>query len=215
MDIRRLIRAVLREQAEGISFHIDHTASYHGQSNFTMYLIKDNKKVAYLDYTVFQGETEISMVEVYRQEDKRKGYGRALVQHLADQVGGYENIKWSMMTDDGSALRQAMDNEKGFDRKEYENEHYKKDDMMSLIAGRSEDAAKFFGDLTVMGYESTWKKWEEYFKIHGLNNEIDGIDLNDLSRLSEWTRGSVENNNPVNVEPDWFVVNFVEELSHT
>ena len=208
MSIRSIIKDILLEETSGISFETQHTASHHGQSDFTLYLLVNGKKVAYLDYTIFQGETQIAMVEVPKQEDKRKGYGRMLVDRLAHDRGGYDNIQWGSMTPDGSALQQAMDRERGFDRQEHENLHYRMDDMMKLISKKSRNAAGFFQDLCAIGYGDAWKKWAPHIK----DSHIDGIDQSDLAALAEWTRGSIENNHPTDWEPKDQVQQFVMGL---
>jgi len=199
------------EAAMTHEFFIDHRDSHHGQSDYTMYLIVGGKRVAYVDYSMYQGEAQIQMIEVYSESDKRKGYGRALVNRLSDQVGGYEKIDWGMMTGSGHALQVAMDKEKGFDRLEHMNKHFKKDEMIALIKGRSIEAAKFFEDLTNIG-SATWKKWKGFLRERGFPTEIDGIDLNDLHNLADWTRDSVENNNPIDIEPPYYMEEIVREL---
>jgi len=210
VDLRDLIRSIIRESTDsGLRFHTDHTASYHGQSNYTLYLMRGDKKVGYLDYSIFQGEVQIDMIRVF---ENRKGYGRMLVDELSREYGGYQNIKWSGMTPDGAALQKAMDREKGFDRQEHENKHYKKASMVALIKARSIDAARFFEDITALGSQATWKKWEPYLAERGYPTTIDGIDLNDLDDLSAWTRDSVENHHPSDLEPDDWTMRFVEQL---
>lgn len=208
MDIRRMIRNILLEEASGIAFETQHTASYHGQSNFTLRLLANGREVAHLDYTIFQGETQIAMVEVPRPEDKRKGYGRMLVDRLAQERGGYDKIQWGSMTPDGAALQQAMDREKNFDREEHENLHYRQEDMIALISKKGKNAAGFFRDTCAIGYEAAWQKWAAHIK----DSHIDGIDQSDLSDLAEWTRGSVENHHPKDWEPQDWVQRFVAEL---
>lgn len=208
MDLRRLIREAIQEVAQGITFETDHTASYHGQSNFTLYLLVNGREVAHLDYTIFQGETQIAMVEVPSPQDKRKGYGRMLVGRLAQERGGYQNVKWGSMTPDGAALQKAMDRERNFDREDHENQHYRQDEMVDLIRKKSENAAGFFADTCAIGYEAAWQKWAANIK----DSHIDGIDQSDLSDLAEWTRGSVENHHPKDWEPQDWVQRFVAEL---
>jgi len=213
VNLRTIIRSIVLESVGDISFETENTAAYAGQSSFTTYLIKGGRRVAHLDYVLFQGEVYIHMIKVFRKEDLRNGYGRALVNHLANEHGGYENIHWGSMTPDGAALRTSMDAERNFDRAEHENKHYKKESMVALIKARSIDAAKFFLDITELGAGATWEKWGPYLKERGLHSEIDGVDLNSLDDLAAWTRDSVENNNPTNYEPNDWVVKFVEELS--
>ncbi len=212
VNLRAIIRSIVLESTEDIGFETENIAVYAGQSNFTMYLTRAGRKLAYMDFVIFQGEPSISMIEVYRDEDKRKGYGRMLVDKLAEKYG-YENIDWGMTTPDGTALQRSMDAARGFDRAEHNNKHYKKEEMVALIKARSIDAAKFFLDMTELGDKATWDKWGEYLKARKYPSEIDGIDLNDLDALSEWTRDSVNNKNPTEYEPDDWVMQFVEQLS--
>ena len=204
----------MRENAESeLSFHTDRTASYSRQSNFTLYLLRDGQKVAYLDYVIFEGTPSISMIEVYREEDKRKGYGRMLVDQLAQEQGGYEQIEWGMMTPGGLALRNSMDKERGFDRAEHENKHYKYDEVLALIRAKSLTAAEFFVDAYALGDSGAFKKWDQRLAQLGYPLDIDGINLNDVGHIAEWTRGAADNKVDPRVEPPDYVQRLVAELS--
>lgn len=194
----------------GLRFHTDHKGAHHGQNDMRLSLLRDGKEVGYLDYSIFQGEVRIDYIKVV---ERKQGYGRMLVDQLANEYGGYENINWSSMTPDGAALRASLDREKRFDRQEHENKHYKKAEIIALLKARSIDAARFFEDITNLGSQATWKKWESYLGERGYPTTIDGIDLNDLDDLSAWTRDSVENHNLPRWEPKEYITDFVKMLS--
>ena len=120
---------------------VDIHDSHHGQDDGTVRT--DGGK---LDFSIYQGRAHIRMVESSR---KRAGVGRALVNRLAEEVGGYDKIDWGMMTPDGVALRDALDREHGFDRteipidaKKVVNEHEGK--LLSHEDGRHENTQRVY-----------------------------------------------------------------------
>ena len=80
---------------------IRHTVfdSHHGQTDERLYVMDEGKLLAYLDYSVYQGEPSIKMI---KSMDQRKGYARALVLALQAEYPETE-IDWGMLTDDGAA----------------------------------------------------------------------------------------------------------------
>lgn len=115
----RLVK--MEERAKkGLAPNVRVRASYyghhHGQSDGTLFALDESgQTVGTLDFVVFRGRALIRMVESSR---RRAGIGRALVNHLAKEVGGYDKIDWGYMTSEGVALRDALDREHGYDRTE-------------------------------------------------------------------------------------------------
>ncbi len=85
---------------------IRHTVfdSHHGQTDERLYVMDEGKLLAYLDYSVYQGEPSIKMI---KSMDPRKGYARALVLALQAEYPETE-IDWGMLTDDGAALKHSL-----------------------------------------------------------------------------------------------------------
>jgi hypothetical protein len=82
------------------------TGSHDGQTDGTLTAMRDGESVGRVDYTVFDGSPQISMVDV-PEGMRRQGVGRELVQEMQRRFPGQE-IDWGMMTDDGAALRHSL-----------------------------------------------------------------------------------------------------------
>ncbi len=77
---------------------------HHGQSDERLYIEAGGEVVASLDYSVYQGEPAIKMIEV---TDRRQGYARALLLRLQSLYPD-EEIDWGSLTDDGAKLKAGL-----------------------------------------------------------------------------------------------------------
>lgn len=92
----------------GARFVEELTDSYSGQSNFTLTLrAEDGSTLGSLDYTVYAGQPQISMLSV-PPEHRRKGYGVALAMQL-QQTYPETEIDWGTLTGEGAALYNSLD----------------------------------------------------------------------------------------------------------
>lgn len=92
----------------GARFVEELTDSYSGQSNFTLTLrAEDGSTLGRLDYTVYAGQPQISMLSV-PPEHRRKGYGVALAMQL-QQTYPETEIDWGTLTGEGAALYNSLD----------------------------------------------------------------------------------------------------------
>jgi Inorganic Pyrophosphatase/ADP-Ribosyltransferase in polyvalent proteins len=94
------------EDKRVLSFKRAHNGEAYGQSDHTIHAIHGDKKVGKIDYSVYEGKPQISMVEV-KKEHQRKGYGAELVRQLQLDFPDIE-IDWGMLTDDGAKLKESM-----------------------------------------------------------------------------------------------------------
>lgn len=77
---------------------------HHGQSDERLYISVAGEVVAALDYSVYEGQPAIKMIEV---TDRRRGYARALLMRLQSLYPD-EEIDWGSLTDDGAKLKAGM-----------------------------------------------------------------------------------------------------------
>ena len=77
---------------------------HHGQSDERLYISVAGEVVAALDYSVYEGQPAIKMIEV---RDRRRGYARALLMRLQSLYPD-EEIDWGSLTDDGAKLKAGM-----------------------------------------------------------------------------------------------------------
>jgi hypothetical protein len=104
--LAEVVKGQGRVYSQTPTFRVESTGSVDGQTDFTLTAEVDGRAVGTLDYSVFNGVPAVQMLSV-PEGDRRKGYGRALVQQLQSQFPDSE-IDTGMMTDDGAALRAAL-----------------------------------------------------------------------------------------------------------
>jgi hypothetical protein len=71
------------------------------------------------------------------------------------------------------------------------------------------EVSEFLRDMFVIGYEKTWDKWRDRLNTDGLINKYD---WNDISEISQWVRGSVDNDNDLEDEPPHYVTDLLKSL---
>lgn len=94
------------DQKGGVAFTDETTAAYSGQTNHTLTATLPDGKTGTLEYTVYDGKPQISMIDV-PTASRRRGIGRALVQELQRKFPNTE-IDWGGLTPDGAALRASL-----------------------------------------------------------------------------------------------------------
>jgi hypothetical protein len=97
---------LVNESVQLKSEMIDH---HSGQSDFKITATEGGNGAGTLDYTVYNNEVSISMIEV-PESSRRKGIARQMLQFLQKEYPNSE-IKWGYTTDDGSKLKQSVTTE--------------------------------------------------------------------------------------------------------
>ena len=83
------------------------TAAYKDQLNLETCLKVKGEVLAVLEYTIFRGDVQVSMITV-RKDARRKGYATLLVKNLQSHYPECE-INWGMVaTDSGQALLNSL-----------------------------------------------------------------------------------------------------------
>lgn len=77
---------------------------HHDQSDERLYIEDGDRLIAYVDYSVYQGQPSIQMI---KSSVSRKGYARNLILKLQSMFPETE-IDWGMLTDEGAALHKSM-----------------------------------------------------------------------------------------------------------
>ena len=102
----------LVEDGETLKIREELRGYHHGQKDLRL-LASDaaGNTVGGIDFSEYDGVPHIDMVMV-RDANKRRGAGSQLIDYLA-KTYEYKNIKWGMLTDEGAALKRAMDKKYG------------------------------------------------------------------------------------------------------
>ncbi|MFW5847567.1 MAG: hypothetical protein ACOCVF_01425 [bacterium] len=199
-EIIKQINETTYEQFQGYTFADDTHGAYGGQVDMHVDMYKNNQKLAYADYTIFEDKVYINYVESLV---KGKGYGTILMEYLADKYG-YENLERQSLTSSGAKMRQRLDKKFDFDYKKHKENQNKHIDPDSIAKINNHVIREFLFDLSKMGYEKAWEKWlqnPEFVKTIKNPNEFD---LNDVAEIAEWIKGSVLNDNhPDDAPPEW------------
>ncbi len=145
--------------------------SHSGQIDMHLSLHVDGSKVGYIDYTIFHGVPEISMIEVY---DKGKSYGKALVKKLQSLYPD-EEIQWGHTTKEGEALRNSFQYKKV--PTEYYNDFIKYKATKKKLDQYQERADELWSKDDISSGEK-----EELSKIANEMNDLNDIiyDLEDI-----------------------------------
>jgi len=81
--------------------------------------------------------------------------------------------------------------------------------FIKQIEKKHPEISEFLKEMCVIGYEATWEKWADKLRQTDLINKYD---WNDISEISQWIRGSKENNNDITDEPPHYVIDLVRYL---
>ena len=103
-------RRVVHEESVPLDFkaYLTITDSYKGEAFGYCQAHIGDSPIGYLNFSIYQGEADVKMIEV-REEYRRKGVAKKLLDLLAAEVGGKQNINWGYHTEDGEALHAAYD----------------------------------------------------------------------------------------------------------
>ena len=98
-------------KSKGAAFLDDIHGAHRGQVDGTLrvYDAKTQHVIGYIDYSIFEAKIYINGIEVEHSR-RRRGFATALVLKLKKLNPGIP-VKWGMMTDEGCALKNAVDKE--------------------------------------------------------------------------------------------------------
>ena len=80
--------------------------THHGQIDMLMQAVRGELTVGTIRYSIFEGRPHISMIEVL-EDYRRQGIATQMLRYLQGQYPN-EEIVWGYLTEDGSALYQAV-----------------------------------------------------------------------------------------------------------
>lgn len=80
--------------------------AHHGQIDMLMQAVRGELTVGTIRYSIFEGQPHISMIEVL-EDYRRQGIATQMLRYLQGQYPN-EEIVWGYLTEDGSALYQAV-----------------------------------------------------------------------------------------------------------
>ena len=206
--INRIIQEELKYLLEGISFSDENTGHHNGQSDMISRMIIDGKQVAYVQYTKYDDKIYIQYIEA---NEKGKGYGVKLMDHLASQYG-YENLERTSLTPDGVKMREKLDKKHNFNyEKHIENQstHINPFDIDKI---KDPIVKSFLKDNVKIGYEAAWAKWLKNDEFNEFLQNHHDIDMNDVSEISKWVKGSKDNNNGPEDETPYYVIQDFNKL---
>jgi hypothetical protein len=187
-------------------FEDDHMDHHHGQDDYRLYMYDHSGNLlAKVHYNVFQDKTYISFIESIV---KGFGYGKIAMIYLAQKYG-YENLLRSNLTSDGADMRVSLDDLFDFD---YEAHLRSLDKHLSLdsLEGINDEGIKYFlYNLVKNGYSAGWDKWKDYLRDHGY---YDKYDMNDISEIAGWVRGSKSNDHYSDDEVPQHVLKLLSSL---
>ena len=89
-----------------LRIHQDVRGYHHGQMDCTLYLLKGDESVGYLDYAEFDRQPHIEMINVH-PSNQRRGYATRLLVDLQSRFPGQE-INWGWCTPEGLKLKAAV-----------------------------------------------------------------------------------------------------------
>jgi GNAT superfamily N-acetyltransferase len=98
-------------KSNGGAFQDDIRGAHHGQVDGTLvaYDTNTSKTIGYIDYSLFEKKIYLNSIEVAATH-RRQGYATAMMLKLK-QINPGIPIKWGMMTEEGCALKNAIDKE--------------------------------------------------------------------------------------------------------
>ena len=168
-----LFRRRLRNTIGHVEYRSDVIGAHSGQTDLEITAIVDGRAVGQLEFSEFQDEVSISIVEVDK-DYQGHGIGRGLITTLQRMYPKVE-IFWGMMTDEGAALKEAckdvlfMDTVRigrGLERKERlkvlsEREKVLMEELDKLTGG----SARYQDRIDAIGEELNWIA-DEVWRIH-------------------------------------------------
>lgn len=103
-------RRAIKEGEEPLDFKafLTITDSYKGEAFGYCQAHIGDEAIGYLNFSIYDGEADVKMIEV-NEKYRRKGVAKKLLDLLAAEVKGKQNINWGYHTDDGAALHAAYD----------------------------------------------------------------------------------------------------------
>jgi predicted GNAT family acetyltransferase len=96
---------------QDLTFSEELTGAHHGQKDLVLSAKRKDETIGYIEYSEFEGDPHISHVFVGEGE-RKKGVGSDLIKKLQEDYPNKE-IKWGMLTPEGTALKAKLDKETG------------------------------------------------------------------------------------------------------
>lgn len=178
------------------TFEEDSVGYHHGQSDLVMYMKKGKETLAKANYSLYNGKIYIQFIESFV---KGKGYGQEIMKQLA-KIYGYENLERTSLTEDGAKMRKKLDNYFNFNYEEYQKSKNKHLDRKELDKIKDPIIKQFLKGMISAGYSNTWEVWVDTEDFAKIRNKYD---MNDISEISEWIKGSVTNeHDPLDEVPE-------------
>lgn len=95
-----------QKESENIDILDEALDAHHGQIDMLMQAVQGELTVGTIQYSIFEGRPHIAMIEVL-EDYRRQGIATKMLRYLQDQYPN-EEIVWGYLTEDGSALYQAV-----------------------------------------------------------------------------------------------------------
>jgi GNAT superfamily N-acetyltransferase len=92
-------------EAADLRFRVEAHGFHHGQQDLRLVAARGTEIVGYVDYSVYQGEVAVKMIQTVGPE--RQGTGTAMMQQLQREHPG-EEIDWGGMTEPGAGLYRKL-----------------------------------------------------------------------------------------------------------
>lgn len=183
-----------------IKFQEHHTGYSHGQHDYVMHMLINNKIVAYASYSEFDKEININYVESIV---KNKGYGQQVLEAVIKKYG-YDNINFGYTSDDGTKLMKKITEKYGEQQKKDKHLPFT---VIEQISVKHPKAAFVIANF----YANGARAWNDYTSKNIF--EVDGYDINDLADISEWISGSATNDYPPTHEVPYPITELVKKLT--
>ena len=183
------------------------------KQNYTakLYSKGDNKLLATVLYSDYRGKIEIDSIQSHVRGE---GYGQILMIYLAKKYG-YKNLGRKILTEQGTKMRQRLDDLFDYDYesdKDFDNKHLDKD-ILDKISKKHPLASQIL--LFFVDYGKSQKDIHNIF-TQGLqlieNDKSNVYNIDDLYEISKWIKDSETNKNDINVEAPEYVKKMVDKL---
>lgn len=170
-----------RSVRDDLTFTDEVFDSYRGELKARLTAYHNENIAGTIDYTHYNDKVYIDFINTVSPYE-RSGIATALIDYLVKDNKGYENILWGNTTEDGTALKNVMDQRYGkVDEKRIKRISR---NLLTLVLQKDLMAGLFMKDLYDDGTKA-FDKWESTAWIE------EHPDLaNDIAEITEWIDGS-------------------------